>query len=141
MTSIKDLKKSILLLKRTDLQRSLAFASVLRQVELKTIGVLNPETDEQKLILAGAKKELKEQEQSKASGAPFSETTILVCSELISLLSPKLMSENETSVAIDAIISNGESNKGKIMGILKKEYSDLIDMALANKLLDKKLSC
>lgn len=139
MTSIQELKKTILLSKKTDSFLSAAYASILRQVEAKTIGVANPETDEKQLILSGAKKELKEQEQSKAAGAPFSEITISVCSELVSLLSPKLMSENETSVAIDSIISDGESNKGKIMGILKKEYSGLIDMALANKLLSDKL--
>ena len=31
--------------------------------------------------------------------------------------------------------SNPEANKGVIMGALKKEYSDLIDMKLANSLI------
>lgn len=40
---------------------------------LATIGVKNSETNEEKLILNAAKKELKEQEQSKNLGAPYSQ--------------------------------------------------------------------
>ena len=57
---LKTLKKTILTAKRDDIELSKALASILKQVEAATIGVKNPETNEEKLILSAAKKELKE---------------------------------------------------------------------------------
>ena len=99
--SIKDLKKTILLSKKEDASLSKAFASILKQVESLTIGVKNPETDETKLILAGAKKELKEQEQSKSAGAPYSERTLEICKTILESLSPKPVSEEQTRIDIE----------------------------------------
>ena len=94
------------------------------------------ETDELKLIIKACNKELKEQEQSKTSGAPYSEQTIELCKLLLNDLKPKTLSEQETIDAINKIKeSNPEANKGVVMGALKKEYSDLIDMKLANSLI------
>ena len=136
MKTITELKKTVLLSKKESKELSQAYAAILKQVEAQTVGVKNAETDELKLIIKACSKELKEQEQSKTSGAPYSEQTIELCKLLLTDLKPKTLSEQETIDAINKIKeSNPEANKGVIMGALKKEYSDLIDMKLANSLI------
>ena len=136
MKTITELKKTVLLSKKESKELSQAYAAILKQVEAQTVGVKNAETDELKLIIKACNKELKEQEQSKTSGAPYSEQTIELCKLLLTDLKPKTLSEQETIDAINKIKeSNPEANKGVIMGALKKEYSDLIDMKLANSLI------
>ena len=136
MKTITELKKTVLLSKKESKELSQAYAAILKQVEAQTVGVKNAETDELKLIIKACNKELKEQEQSKTSGAPYSEQTIELCKLLLTDLKPKTLSEQETIDAINKIKeSNPEANKGVIMGALKKEYSDLIDMRLANSLI------
>lgn len=136
MKTITELKKTVLLSKKESKELSQAYAAILKQVEAQTVGVKNAETDELKLIIKACNKELKEQEQSKTSGAPYSEQTIELCKLLLNDLKPKTLSEQETIDAINKIKeSNPEANKGVIMGALKKEYSDLIDMKLANSLI------
>ena len=136
MKTITELKKTVLLSKKESKELSQAYAAILKQVEAQTVGVKNAETDELKLIIKACDKELKEQEQSKTSGAPYSEQTIELCKLLLTDLKPKTLSEQETIDAINKIKeSNPEANKGVIMGALKKEYSDLIDMKLANSLI------
>ncbi len=136
MKTITELKKTVLLSKKDSKELSQAYAAILKQVEAQTVGVKNAETDELKLIIKACNKELKEQEQSKTSGAPYSEQTIELCKLFLNDLKPKTLSEQETIDAINKIKeSNPEANKGVIMGALKKEYSDLIDMKLANSLI------
>ena len=136
MKTITELKKTVLLSKKESKELSQAYAAILKQVEAQTVGVKNAETDELKLIIKACNKELKEQEQSKTSGAPYSEQTIELCKLFLNDLKPKTLSEQETIDAINKIKeSNPEANKGVIMGALKKEYSDLIDMKLANSLI------
>jgi hypothetical protein len=103
--NLKDLKKTILTSKRDDVDLSKALASILKQVEAATIGVKNPETNEEKLILGAAKKELKEQEQSKNLGAPYSERTLELCKDIIQLLSPQMVSEEQTRIDIQNVIN------------------------------------
>ncbi len=131
---VQELKKLILTSKKDDVNVSKAYAAVLNQVEKATVGVKNPETDEKKLILAAAKKELKEQEQSREAGAPFSETTIKICLEIIQKLDVAKMSERETEFAINAL---PDVSLGEKMKILKEEYGDMIDLKLANQILRK----
>ena len=78
---IKDIKKLVLTSKKESKELSQAYGSIIKQIEVQTVGVSKPETDEKKLILSAAKKELKEQEQSKALNAPYSELTIQICKE------------------------------------------------------------
>ena len=138
LKSIKELKKLVLTTKKDSKELSQAYSAILKQVEAQTVGVKNPETDETKLILNAAKKELKEQEQSKAAGAPFAEQTLLICNILVKNMSPRMMSEAETVAVINSIISDNENaNMGQIMGILKK-YSN-IDMKIASKLVKELL--
>lgn len=139
--TIQELKKEILLSKKEDVNISKAYASILKQVENATIGVANPETDEIKLILSGAKKELKEQEQSKALNAPFSEKTIEVCSEVVNFLSPKTLSADETEKAVISIIEidNIERKMGSIMSAMKAKYGSDLDMKILSDVVKKVL--
>ena len=50
---------------------------------------------------------------------------------------PKKLSEDDTKVAVETIISDlGEINIGKIMGALKQKYGNLIDMKIAKMYID-----
>ena len=50
---------------------------------------------------------------------------------------PKKLSEDDTKVAVETIISDlGEINIGKIMGTLKQNYGNLIDMKIAKMCID-----
>lgn len=139
--SIKELKKLVLTSKKENVELSKGYAAVLRQVEAATIGVKNAETDEVKLILSGAKKELKEQEQSKASGAPFNQTVMDLCSKLVLELSPKTLSVEETEKAVLFIIEidNVEKKMGSIMGAMKAKYGSDLDMKILSDVVKKVL--
>ena len=141
--SIKDLKKLVLLSKKESKELSQAYGAVLKQVENLTIGVSNPETDEKKIIVRACKKELKEIMQCKNNvpPAPYSQSTLDLCETILLSMTPKLMSERETEVAIDAIIAEQPTaNMGQIMGIMKKEYGESLDMAIVSKVVKQKLS-
>lgn len=140
--NIKDLKKTILTTKRDDIELSKALASILKQIETATIGVKNPETHEEKLILNAAKKELKEQEQSKNLGAPYSERTLKCCEEIISECSPTMVSPEQTRLDIENDIKNISEYSTPDMKTLMqfaKQSGKIYDMKLvasiANKLL------
>lgn len=50
---------------------------------------------------------------------------------------PKKLSEDDTKLAVETIISDlGEINIGKIMGTLKQNYGNLIDMKIAKMCID-----
>lgn len=139
--TVKDLKKLVLTSKKESKELSQAYGAILKQVEAQTVGVKNPETDEKKLILKACNKELKEQKQAQEAGAPCSTETIMVCTFISNAMSPKLMSERETEVAVDAIITELDNpNMGQIMGKIKQEYKDTIDMAIASKVVKAKLN-
>lgn len=141
---IKDLKKVILLSKKDDIELSRAYASILKQVEAATIGVKDPEKDEEKLILSGAKKELKEQEQSKNLGAPYSEKTIELCKNIIQELSPQMVSPEQTRIEILACIEHIEKfgfnpDMKQIMAFIKSETSKNYDMKLVSSIANELL--
>lgn len=142
MNNIKELKKIILLSKKDDIELSKAYACILKQVESATIGVKNSETNEEKLILNAAKKELKEQEQSKNLGAPYSQKTIDVCGKLISELSPQMISEEQTRLDIENNIKNiseySTPDMKTLMQFAKqsgKNYDMKLVASIANELL------
>lgn len=138
--TVKELKKLILTTKKDSKEVSQAYGAILKQVEAQTVGVKNPETDEKKIILNACKKELKEQEQSKSSGAPYSETTMNICDILYRNMSPKLMTESETGVAVDVVINSLDNpNMGQVMGQMKKEYGDMLDMKILSQIVKNKL--
>lgn len=139
---LKTLKKTILTAKRDDIELSKALASILKQVEAATIGVKNPETNEEKLILSAAKKELKEQEQSKNLGAPYSERTLKCCEEIISELSPTMISPEQTRIDIQnnitVILEYSTPDMKTLMQWAKqsgKNYDMKLVSTIANELL------
>lgn len=144
MKTIMELKKKILVSKKENIEISKAYAAILKQVESATIGVKNAETNEEKLILSGAKKELKEQEQSKSAGAPFSETVMNVCQEIVDMLSPKVKTEAETITDIQEIIESLKSkdiqpNMKEIMTAIKATGNNY-DMKSVSGLINKLLN-
>jgi uncharacterized protein YqeY len=53
---------------------------------------------------------------------------------------PKQLSENEISIAIDKVLSSLDNpNMGMVIGKMKKEYGDQLDMGLTSKLVKEKL--
>ena len=135
---IQDLKKLVLTSKKENLELSKAYAAILKQVELATIGVKNPETDEIKLIVSASKKELKEQEQSKSMNAPYSQTVIDICSELIKYLSPEVVSEEQTTLDIlsnIAVISEYSTPDMKTLMAFAKQSGKNYDMKLYSRIV------
>lgn len=140
---IKELKKSILTSKKDDLELSKAYASILKQVESATIGVKDAETDEEKLILNAAKKELKEQEQSKSAKAPYKQRTIEICSAVVKELCPVMVSEEETRITINDAIVHIEKfgfhpDMKQIMAFVKSD-GRLFDMKLVSQIANELL--
>ena len=140
-TEIKDIKKLILTSKKDNKELSQAYSNIYRQIESLTIGVKNPETDETKLIIKACEKELKEQEQSKSSGAPYSDQTMILCRIFLENLKPKQLSESEIDYEIVKILETLENkNFGNIISILKQKFPDKLDMKLTTELIKSKLS-
>ena len=140
--NLKDLKKTILTAKRDDIELSKALASILKQVEAATIGVKNPETNEEKLILSAAKKELKEQEQSKNLGAPYSERTLKCSEEIISELSPTMVSPEQTRIDIQnniTVISEYSTPDMKTLMQFAKRSGKNYDMKLVSTIANELL--
>jgi septal ring factor EnvC (AmiA/AmiB activator) len=142
-TEIKVLKKLILTSKKESKELSQAYAAIVKQIENLTIGVKNPETDENKLIIKACEKELKEQEQSKSSGAPYSETTMKLCRIFLENLKPKLVSPNETeediAFIIKAIKVSGQEPTMQLIMKLIKEGAKPYDMKLVSSLVQTAL--
>ena len=131
--NILDLKKLILTTKKEDKELSVAYSLVLGQVEKQTVGKIGVTKSEKELMLDGAKKELKEQKQSKEAGAPYSEKTIAVCEKIISELGVKQLSERETEYAIKDIIEM--DGKNSVMKILKEKFGEKVNMQIASNIL------
>lgn len=142
INTIKEIKKLVLTSKKEDAELSKAYASVVKQIEAATIGVKNPETDEEKLILSAAKKELKEQEQSQNLGAPFSQKTIDLCKTLISELSPQMVSEEQTRADIESnikVISEYSIPDMKTLMQFAKQSGKNYDMKLVSSIANELL--
>lgn len=141
--TLKELKKLILTSKKDNTEQSKSYASILKQLEAATIGVKNAETNEEKIILSAAKKELKEQEQSKSLNAPFNEVTIEICSAVVKELSPTAVSEEETVNTINSAIAHIEKfgfnpDMKQIMSFVKSD-GRLFDMKLVSQIANKLL--
>lgn len=142
MNSIKELKKIILTSKKDDIELSRAYASILKQIEAATIGVNNAETNEEKLILNAAKKELKEQEQSKNLGAPYSAKTIELCKSFIQELSPQMITEEQTRLDVQnniIVISEYTTPDMKTLMQWAKQSGKNYDMKLVSSIANELL--
>jgi hypothetical protein len=139
--TVKEIKKLVLTSKKESKELSQAWGSILKQVEAQTVGVKNPETDENKLILKACKKELKELEQAKTAGAPYSGETLTLCTLLVNAMSPKLMSERETEVAVESLIGTMDNpNMGQVMGGMKAQYGEQLNMKILSSIVKNILS-
>ena len=136
--NIKELRKNMMLAKKTDMEKSTILAMLLDAAQklAKTDG--NREVEE-KDILAAAKRELKMAHQSLDAGIDVGNTV-----EILEVFIPKTKSPEETKTIVDALVAAlPEKNPqlmGKVMGSLKKEYGDQIDMGIASQMVKEALN-
>lgn len=142
--TILELKKLLMTSKRESLEKSQAFSSILKKVEMVVIGnkavkVDDMSEDEQSdLILKSARKELKELNEAKTSGAPYNEYGFNVCEYIIDLLSPDMLSDEEVGEVIQKYVhDNPNANMGSIMGYLKTTFGNVVDMKTASTITRK----
>lgn len=127
----------MMLAKKTDPEKSTILAMLLdaTQKMAKADGNRNPE---EKDLLAAAKRELKMAQQSIDAGIDVGNTV-----EILQVFIPETKSPEETKAIIDALIAElPEKNPklmGKVMGILKKEYGDALDMGIASQMVKEAL--
>lgn len=135
--NVKELRKTMMLAKKTDMEKSTILAMLLDTAQklAKTDG--NREVEE-KDILAAAKRELKMAHQSQEAGIDIGKTI-----EILEGFIPKTKSAEETRTIVEALIAElPEKNPklmGMVMGNLKKEYGDQIDMGIASQIVKEAL--
>jgi uncharacterized protein len=135
--NIKELRKTMMLAKKTDMEKSTILAMLLdtAQKRAKTDG--NREVEE-KDILAAAKRELKMAHQSQEAGIDIGRTI-----EILQVFIPKTKSAGETKAIVEALIAELPEKSPKLMGMvmgsLKKEYGDQIDMGIASQMVKEGL--
>lgn len=137
--TIKELRMDMMKSKKTDQDRAKVLQAILGAAQLIAKEDGNREPDDKDIVTA-AKREIKMNQQSKDSGAPYIEAAFAICNEFL----PKMMTESKTKVAINVIIGELEDKSPKAMGIvmnrLKSEYGDMIDTKLASGLVKNILS-
>jgi uncharacterized protein YqeY len=137
--TIKELRMTMMKSKKTDPERAQVLQAILGAAQLIAKEDGNREPTE-KDIVAAAKKEVKMANQSKDAGAPFNPKVFEVCEEFM----PKMMTENETQVAVEVIVNalpeKSMKAMGQVMGQLKKEYGDMLDGAIASKIVKASLA-
>ncbi len=135
--NVKELRKTMMLSKKTDMEKSTILAMLLDAAQklAKTDG--NREVEE-KDILAAAKRELKMAHQSQEAGIDIGNSI-----EILEVFLPKTKSPEETKAIVEALVATlPEKNPklmGMVMGNLKKEYGDQIDMGIASQMVKEAL--
>ncbi len=128
----------MMLAKKTDSEKSTVLAMLLDAAQKLAKADKNREVEE-KDILAAAKRELKMAHQSKDAGIDVGNTIAI-----LEVFIPKTMSPEETKAIVEALVAAlPEKNPqlmGKVMGSLKKEYGEQIDMGIASKMVKEALS-
>ena len=136
--NIKELRKTMMLAKKTDPEKSTILAMLLDATQKLAKSDGNREANE-KDLLAAAKRELKMAHQSIDAGIDMGNTV-----EILQVFIPKTKSEEETKTIVDALIAElPEKNPklmGKVMGSLKKEYGDTMDMGIAAQMVKDALT-
>ena len=136
--NIKELRKTMMLAKKTDPEKSTILAMLLDAAQklAKSDGNRAPE---EKDLLAAAKRELKMAHQSIDAGIDVGNTVAI-----LEVFIPKTKGVEETPAIVDALIAElPEKNPkfmGKVMGSLKKGYGDELDMGIASKMVKDALS-
>ena len=135
--NIKELRKTMMLAKKTDPEKSTILAMLLDATQKIAKSDGNREANE-KDLLAAAKRELKLAQQSIDAGIDVGNTV-----EILQVFIPETKSEEETKAIVDALIAElPEKNPklmGKVMGSLKKEYGDSMDMGIASQMVKEAL--
>jgi uncharacterized protein len=135
--NIKELRKTMMLAKKTDPEKSTILAMLLDATQKLAKADGNREPDE-KDLLAAAKRELKMAHQSIEAGIDVGNAV-----EVLQVFIPETKSPEETKAIVDALIAElPEKNPklmGKVMGSLKKEYGDTLDMGIASQMVKEAL--
>lgn len=135
--NVKELRKTMMLAKKTDMEKSTILAMLLDAAQklAKTDG--NRDVEE-KDILAAAKRELKMAHQSQEAGIDVGNAI-----EILEAFLPNTKSPEETRAIVEALVATlPEKNPklmGMVMGNLKKEYGDQIDMGIASQMVKEAL--
>ena len=131
--NIKELRKAMMLAKKTDPEKSTILAMLLDATQKIAKSDGNREANE-KDLLAAAKRELKMAHQSIDAGIDVGNTV-----EILQIFIPETKSTEETKAIVDKLVAAlPEKNPklmGKVMGSLKKEYGDEMDMGIASKMV------
>ncbi len=131
--NIKELRKAMMLAKKTDPEKSTVLAMLLDATQKLAKADGNREPEEKDLLIA-AKRELKMAHQSLDAGIDVGNTV-----EILEVFIPKTKSPEETQKIVTALIDElSEKNPklmGKVMGSLKKEYGDELDMGIASQMV------
>jgi uncharacterized protein len=135
--NIKELRKNMMLAKKTDPEKSTILGMLLDATLKLAKADGNREADE-KDLLAAAKRELKMAHQSIEAGIDVGNTV-----EILQVFIPETKSAEDTKAIIDALVAElPEKNPklmGKVMGSLKKEYGDAMDMGIASQMVKEAL--
>ena len=135
---IKALRKEMMLAKKTDPNKSTVLAMLLDAAQKIAKNDGNRETNE-KDILAAAKRELKMAHQSLEAGIDVGNAV-----EILEAFIPKTLSPEETQKIIDTIVADlPEKNPkmmGMVMGTLKKEYGEKLNMGVASQMVKEALN-
>ena len=140
---LKQLRMNMMKAKKTDPERAKALQAILCTAQNIAKSDGNRDVTEKDIVDA-TKREVKMANQSKESGAPYSEMIFTVANEIL----PKLMSEDELKITVETIVSglikNGAEKSPKMMGqvmkILKSEYTDLYDGRMASNIVKSVLN-
>ncbi len=138
--NIKELRKTMMLSKKTDPEKSTILAMLLDATQKIAKSDGNREANENDLLTA-AKRELKMAHQSIEAGIDVGKTV-----EILKVFIPETKSGEQTKAIVDALIAEVPEEErnpkliGVIMGRLKKEYGDAMDMGIASQMVKKTLS-
>jgi uncharacterized protein YqeY len=136
--NIKDLRKKMMLAKKTDPNKSTILAMLLDAAQKLAKNDGNRDPNEKDVLIA-AKRELKMAHQSIDAGIDVGNAV-----EILEVFIPKTMSPEETQQIVDAIVAElPEKNPkliGMIMGTLKKEYGEKLNMGIASQMVKAALS-
>jgi uncharacterized protein YqeY len=137
--NIEELRTELMKMKKENPEKSKVLTSIFSLVQLIAKEDGNRSVTESDIVSA-AKKELKMGHQSKDSGAPFNPFVFEVCESFL----PKVMTESETRIAVETIISTLDEKTvkmmGKVMSQLKETYGSALDAQLTSKIVKECLS-
>jgi len=136
--NIKELRKQMMLAKKTDSKKSTILAMLLDAALKIAKNDGNREADE-KDVLAAAKRELKMAHQSIEAGIDVGNAV-----EILEVFIPQTLSPEETQRIVDGLVAElPEKNPkliGKLMGTLKKDYGEKLNMGIASQMVKAALS-